>query len=197
MPVELPAYEEKGGWVAQLKINGTRTLIHIQPNGEVEVVRPGTTHKFWELTDNVKDQILSLNIERGKEYWLDGELLNNKTKTPFYRNRIVLYDVLQAGRFFFGRPKLLERQEILLDICGNPDTLEPENGLALQATDNIWVLETFYGDFVEHYKAKIHLDEVEGLMLKKINSFLKNFGHKEHEVTWQLRCRKEHKNYQF
>ena len=101
-PVELPKYEKQGAWVVQRKFNGTRTLIHITPSFQVEAWRPGKQkHLQWCLSAEITAQILSLNIERGKEYWFDGELLNNKTSDIAYKNKIVFFDILQAGRYFF------------------------------------------------------------------------------------------------
>jgi hypothetical protein len=40
-------------------------------------------------------------LEKGKEYWLDSELMSKQTNAT---NEIILYDVLQAGRYFLGSP---------------------------------------------------------------------------------------------
>jgi ATP-dependent DNA ligase len=197
-PVELPEYENEGDWVAQRKFNGTRTLIHVTEKFEVEAFRPGREpHLQWRISEDIKNQVRSLNIERGKEYWFDGELLNNKTETSEYKDKIVLWDILQAGAYFFNSPDLLGRYKKLQTICGNPKEYEPHNKIALKVTQNIWLAETFHEDFENRYKEIIQLDEIEGLVLKRANSKLKNWGTKKYEVSWQLRCRKEHKNYSF
>jgi hypothetical protein len=148
-----------------------------------------------------------LNIEFGKEYWLDGELLNNKTSDEYYKNRIVLFDILQAGKYFFGGPTLMERQQMLVSICGNPVGLESGRGIALDVTENVWLAQTFTDNFVDRWNDFINFDEVnklayvvneiEGLVLKQSKSVIKNFGNKEYEVDWQVRCRKPEKGYDF
>jgi len=206
--VELPRWERKGGWVAQRKFDGTRTLIHILPNGQVEAWRPGKQpHLQWKLSVDVAAQIRSLNIELGKEYWLDGELLNNKTSDDHYKNRIVLFDILQAGWYFFGGPNLMKRQQLLADICRNPVTLESGRGIALVVTENIWLAQTFTDHFVDRWNDFISFDEakkmvyvvneIEGLVLKQAKSVIEDFGNKEYEVNWQVRCRKPEKGYDF
>ena len=197
-PAELTRYENQHGWVAQRKFNGTRTLIHVTPAMSVEAWRPGREpHLQWSLSPEMVKQVLSLRLEGGKEYWFDGELLNNKTSSPEYKNRIVFFDILQAGRYLFGSPDLMGRQKLLFDICGNPTKLEPARGIALAVTENLWLAETFTDHFVDRWNDFIDFDEIEGLVLKKPNSKIDNFGRKEYEVDWQLRCRKEHKNYSF
>ena len=39
--------------------------------------------------------------------------------------------------------------------------------------------------------------EIEGLVLKRGDSKLDSVGGREHEVSWQIRCRKPSNNYQF
>jgi ATP-dependent DNA ligase len=193
-PSDLAKYEAQGIYVVQRKFNGTRTTIHVEGGNITTWTRHNTPHKQWELTEDVANQIRSLNIKADSEYWFDAELLNNKTTTPHYKNRVVLFDVLHAGRYLFGKPNLLGRYDILSEICGHPQDLEPQ-GIALRVTENIWLAETFHENFEERFKDFIEMDEIEGLVLKKAKSALDNFGVKEYEIGWQLRCRKEHKNY--
>jgi hypothetical protein len=149
------------------------------------------------MSREITDQILSLRLVAGKEYWLDGELLHSKTADVRYKNRIVLFDVLQAGNYLFGSPTLMGRYQMLQDICRFPQNLEPFEGIAISVTENVWLAETFDRDFARVWNQFINLSEIEGLVLKKPNSVLDTFGTKETEVGWQLRCRKEHKNYAF
>ena len=136
--------------------------------------------------------------KKGKEYWLDSELLFCKTKDPHYKNRIVLFDVLQAGKYLIHGPTVLERMDILSDICGNPTELESKHGLALVASENIWLAETFsHENLVKEFKRHLDKDEIEGLVIKKGNSKIDKLGKRYYEVSWQIRCRKPHKNYNF
>jgi len=197
-PHQLSNYEG-GEWLAQRKFNGTRNPIQITEDGQVNLFnRHGTTHKQFELTPDIADQILSLNLEKGLEYWLDSELLHRKTKNPAYKSRIVLYDVLCVGTYLFGKPDQEARLAILDKICGSPTKLEPNEGIALEITENVWMAQTWESQFVEHYEKFIHMDEIEGLVLRKRKSVIDSLGTSGNDVAkWILRVRKPHKNYNF
>lgn len=186
-------YEKTGQWVAQRKFNGTHILLNISPERKVSILtRHGTPPKLFSLTRSHVDQILSLNLEQGKEYWLNGELLDHKTTDKRYKEKIVLFDVLQAGRYLFRNPTQMVRLEMLNEICGRPTALEPNAGIALQVSDQIWMAQTWESNFLERYKELLHMDEIEGLILRKRDSVLDNFGAKEYQVHWILRVRKPH-----
>jgi len=134
------------------------------------------------------------------EYWLDSELLNHKTTDHHYKNRIVLFDILWAGKYLFKGPTTFERQEMLYSLCGNPQECEGKYGLALVVSDNIWLAENFEAaDFIMEYKRHLDKDQIEGIVLKQKDARITNLGQSESEseVAWQLRCRKPHKNYAF
>jgi hypothetical protein len=93
----------------------------------------------------------------------------------------------------------MERLKILSEICGNPTTLEP-GGLALQISPKLWLAEVFESNFIERFKEAFEpekADKIEGLVLRKKDSALDDFGRKYYETNWIVRCRKEHKNYQY
>lgn len=199
-PARLADYEKTGKWVAQRKYNGTHVLVYVSPQREVRILtRHGWPPKLFTLTkDHVRD-ICSLNLEEGKEYWLNGELLDHKTTTPKYKGKIVFFDILAAGKYLFNGPNQLARLELLAKVCRNPTQLEPYKGIALQVTDRIWMAETWQDNFVARYKDLITLPEIEGLILRQKTSVLDNFGQKEYQVPWILRVRKTHAggNYDF
>jgi hypothetical protein len=199
-PHRLGNYEKTGKWLAQRKFNGTHVLIHISPERKVSILtRHGTPPKVFSLTRSHIDQILSLNIEEGKEYWLNGELLDHKTKNLSYKGKIVLFDVLQAGSYLIRKKNQKERISLLEEICRHPTELEPNFGIAAKVTEDIWMAQTWESEFESHFKEFIHLDEIEGLILRKADSYIDNFGQKEYSVSWILRVRKPHSggNYNF
>lgn len=196
LPDRLPFYEESGKWVVQRKFNGTRIVVYVHGQ-TVRLLHKGQPTKQFRLTEGLKSEILSLNIDPSLVYWLDGELLDAKTKTSAYKGKIVLYDVLQAGRYFFGAPNLLGRLAVLDDICRHPTIKEPNLGIALRVTDNVWMAETFNSDFTNRFKDFLKHDEIEGLVLKQKDSTIKDYGKKEYNVPWQIRCRKPNANYNF
>lgn len=195
----LPEYENSKKWIAQRKFNGTNILIYISRDKKVNILtRHGTIPKLFSLTKSHIDQILSLNLESDKDYWLNGELLDHKTKSEDYKGKIVFFDILQAGRYFIRNPNQIERLELLKNICRNPSVLE-KNGIALQISNDIWMAEYWTNNFLLHYEEFLNRDEIEGLILRKSSSFIDNFGQKEYDVPWIVKCRKPHGggNYNF
>ena len=196
-PNALGKYESSGQWVVQRKFNGTRNLIHVDCDGRVSMFsRHGDCHKQFSPTESIKKEIISLNLIKGKEYWIDSELLSFKTKSADYKNRIVLFDLLQADRYLYRKPNQLERLDMLDKICRSPKDLE-SGGLAKRVTENIFLAQTFDSDFCGEFKKFIDRDEIEGLVLRKKTSFLENKGLREYSVSWQIRCRKPNINYTF
>ena len=193
----LPEWEAKKKWVAQRKFNGTHNLIHVLPSGEVELFnRHGERHRQFQLSDTLRKEILSLHFQPGLEYWIDSELLDAKTTTPAYKSKIVMFDMLFAGKSLFLENQM-GRLDILRAICRDPEELEPNAGIALRVTDNLWMAETFFSNFILEYKRFIDRSEIEGLVLRDIRANLTVGGGKEETVDWILRCRKPHKNYAF
>lgn len=190
---KLSRYEASGKWVAQRKFNGTHVLLYVSPERDVTILtRHGTPPKLFSLTDQHKEQILSLNLQPGKDYWLDGELLDHKTKSKDYKGKIVLFDVLHAGKYLINQPDQIGRLNLLSEICRHPGELEPNFGIALRVTEDVWMAETWTNEFERHFEEFLHLDEIEGLVLRRSKSVLESFGQKEYDVSWMVRCRKPH-----
>lgn len=196
-PSDLPYYESTGQWCVQRKFKGTRNLIHITPDQNVSVWnRHYRKHDKFSLNKAMRDEILSLNLKKGTEYWLDSELMN-KVANP--TNEIILYDVLQAGKYFFAAPDQMGRLEILREICGNPEKL-CSTGIALEVTPKIWMAQTWTERFVELFNESLPNPILEGLVLRKKKASLDNFGNKEYETGNMIRCRKpfaDDKGYNF
>lgn len=191
---QLPTFEKFGEWCVQRKFNGTRTLVHISPGRNVNFINcHGEKHKRWNPPNDLHSQILSLDLE-SKEYWLDCELLHEKTSNPNYKNKLVLFDVLCHGKYLFRSLNLQKRLELLSQICKSPKIVDH---IALKVSNNILMAETFYDNFLQRYKEMLQFDEIEGVVLKKYTSVLDNDGRKPYDVSWQVRCRKPHKNYSF
>lgn len=195
-PKELSYYEGLGIFVVQNKLQGSRAVVHVK-DGRVEIgSRHGRPFKNYTLTKQLRDEVLALpGLNRSLEYWLDGELLI-KTTAKDTKGKLVLFDVLQCGKYLFLQPNLLGRLKLLEEICGNPTELDSLRGMAFRVSDNILMIKTIYSDFENAFNKK-YGDEVEGLVLKKKNSVLDNFGQKEYEVDWIIRCRHPFKAAQF
>jgi len=195
-PGDLDFYEQSGLWVAQPKYNGSRIGVHVKDGVVTVWDRHGGHFRSFSLSSYIRNEILSLpGLDRGIEYWLDGELLI-KTSAKDTKNKIIFFDVLKKDRYLFLRPNQLARLEILDDICGHPRGLDPWREMGYIISDNLLMAPTFEKDFSKLFHRALG-DEVEGLVLRKKDSSLDNFGSKQYEASWLVRCRKPHKNYDF
>lgn len=199
-PNQLPLYESKNKWVAQWKYNGTRSLFYVPADRKISNVlminRHASYHKQFKPPLELLEQVLALNLEKGKDYWLDGELLHAKTTSAPYKGKVVLYDVLHCGKYLFTKT-LKHRLEMLDYICRSPSKPEPNNGIALEVSKDIWMAPTFYDSFEKYYKKFLNLPEIEGLVLKLLDSMLDKSGQFEYETNWCIRCRKPSVMYEF
>ena len=190
-PEQLPIYEQTGEWLVQRKFNGYKNTIYVCGHAirYFNKGKPFTAVKYPGVPDFVIRQFLDLGLQPDKEYWFDGELLH--LRVP---HTIVLYDILQnAGEYFLGRPQF-ERLLVLDAICKNPKSM-CSLGIARQVSENIWLAEHWDHDFVHHYEEFLHLDLIEGLVLRRKSAPLADFGHRAHETDSQIRCRKPSTGY--
>lgn len=195
-PEQLSSYELTGDYIAQRKYNGDKNTFHVSADRKVTFWNKGsafTKSRFDAPKGLFESQIAALKLKPG-DYWFDSELLTNKVP-----NTIVLYDVLQAeGSMLIGMSQL-DRLNFLHEICGHP-TKRCNLGVALQVTENIWLAEHFDRDFPLRYKEYLDIEDgklIEGLVLRRKDAPLREFGIKAYETDDQIRCRKGTKNYRF
>lgn len=196
-PTELPYYESLGMYCVQPKYNGARSVIHITPDREVRIYsRHGRPHRNYTMPVSIAKELLALpGLTSATEVWLDGELLSKTTATDT-KNKIVLFDVLYYGHYLYMQPDQKGRLELLKEICGRPNELDPLRKMGYSISKNLLLAPTFYSNFKDEFN-KDYGDEVEGLVLRKMDSVIDNFGQKEYLVNWLIRCRHPHKNCNF
>lgn len=184
-PIDLPIYEKMGQWVIQRKFNGTRNLICIDLNGVIKFYnRYGKPHARYQPSKNIIKSIQNLNLDQGKDYILDGELMNKQKGNP---EIVVLYDVLMCGRYLFSHPDQQKRLDILNQICRNP---KEKSNLGYVISEQLMLAENWKENFVEHFNESLPDPMIEGLVLRKKSVGLDNFGQSEYETNSLIRCRK-------
>lgn len=197
-PGDLPRYEKTGKWMAQRKFRGSRMLLHVSPEGNLTITnRHGGYFAKFSLDQSYKKEIRAgLQLKPGVEYWLDGELMNKDVNPT---NEIIFYDVLQVGRYLFGSPDQLGRLEMLQEICNSPKEY-CHSKIALQITPRLWMAESFFSDFVARFEEAKEIQQLEGLVLRRKDAPLDDFGVKEYVTTNLIRVRKsfgKDKGYEF
>jgi len=213
-PSKVGDYEEKG-FVAQLKYNGTRTLVEMGPGSEIKLwTRHREPHKAYELSEALRADLLAIyqTGDTNKTLVFDAELMHSKTKG--LKDTLILFDLLVCdSEYYIGMP-MLGRYSMLNDILGEPDEWEEETGRKIAAKcrlfeynekdevterylDRVWVAETFYHNFADVYQSRIDMDEIEGLVLKNPRAPLDRGFSEANNQDWLIRCRKPSKNYGF
>lgn len=199
-------------WLAQRKFEGQRNLIYIKGDHlEFWSRHPenGFRHKNFTIPPELRKNLLQLRIPAGIEVVIDSELLHAKTKgispeaPPQWRqgvkNTVVLFDILYWNGYLANETQE-DRLKRLFELCGCPMTLEP-GGRALQVFSNVWLAETLQNDFFAEYHKMLLCPEVEGLVLRRRNSVLREgnptCGKRLHEVSWMIRARRPKKNFAF
>lgn len=213
-PEKVGDYEDRG-YVAQLKYNGTRTLVEIGPGSEVKLwTRHKEPHKAYELSEALKADLLAIYKlgDTTKTMVFDGELMHSKTKG--LKDTLVLFDILVCDSdYLIGMP-MLGRYSVLSDILGEPNEWETETGRKIAAKcrvfeldeedevverylERVWMAETFYYNFSDVYKSRVDMDEIEGLVLKNPRAPLDRGFSETNNQDWLIRCRKPNKNYSY
>jgi hypothetical protein len=168
-------FYEKSGYIAQLKKNGTCTVISIDECGDIEFWnRHKEIHKAWVAPQHIIDY-----FKQFPDSVFVGELLHNKSTT--IKNTIYLFDVLVYRGIEQVGETLNDRLNIIKHL---PDG------------KNIIKVENIYSNFRKVFDSLT--EEIdEGLVFKDPESRLK-FCYKDGlNANWQVKCRKLTKNYSF
>jgi ATP-dependent DNA ligase len=187
----------KNFW-AQYKYNDTRTLIYVMPDGKIELFnRHKEHHVMYKMSEAMHRSLKSLSLSPGKMHVLDGGLMHNKTRNV--KDRIVLWDILVSDSEYLIGSTYRSRYEKLLVLMQEPKELEQEtkHQIALRVNQNIWLAQIFKEELGKRYQELIHLDEIEGLILKDPNGRLQWGIKEENNGAWQIRVRKPNPNYRF
>lgn len=169
-------FYEGRGYIAQLKKNGTCTVISVDNRGTVSYyTRTGEAHKAWSAPDHITKTFAGF-----KSSVFVGELLHNKH--PSVKNTIVLFDVVKfLGRDLVGQT-LLERLAVL--------------GRVVPLNQGIQIATCYRKDFLGLYESlRDPIDE--GIVLKNPKAKLLDCRREGLNGSWQVKCRKQHKNYSF
>jgi hypothetical protein len=189
------AWEKLPDVIAQFKLNGTRNMFYIFPDGRVECWgRDREKQKLYTLTPKMAEQIRSLGLTAGKFHVIDGELLHSKTKTV--KDVSYVFDILVHDGVYLLGLTYRERYEILHRLIKGryfPQDFSPKEGEMYLAENHPvekwgWMWEM-----------ALRVDYCEGIFMKRLDvtSSL--------EVGYQVlnnsgamcRVRKPHKNYRY
>ena len=180
---------ESMGWIAQLKMNGTCTVIEYDSATETlqAWTRHNEAHKLWS-PDLTSPALRKLRELKGGRYVLVGELLHSKV--PGIKDTMYLFDVLVAdGRDLIGQT-YEERQAVLHGLWS---VVQP--GHFYDTVDErLWIANVIKTDFRKEFDS-LSRPEEEGLVFKSPQAKLEPCWRESANNSWQSKCRRPTKNY--
>jgi hypothetical protein len=193
IPSQMLLFYEKKGWVAQYKKNGTYCVIWVTPKREVIIkTRHTTNHKAWSMTEYLKQEILARFPEK-KWFVLCAELLHSKTST--IKDTLYIHDLLVWKSQFMLASTFMERQ-LLLDERFMTN-VEAQTHYVCDDRGKLLYAKRFTKDFKSLFNAIKEPKIDEGLVLKNPEGKLRSCISSKENSSWQVKCRKKTKNYNF
>lgn len=193
-------YRSGGEWQAQLKLNGTRSLIVFRPDGGIEFYnRHAEHHKAWSAPGWMVAEIRKqFRVEKGEWSIIDSELLHSKHASV--KDTLYAFDILVLNGRYLVKTSYEERFATLSEVCGHPTTeVAGFDGMVLEIGRGLWmatVIDEPKWDEAWALSEKIVGTAgtvIEGLVFKRMKAML-DFGHSAaNNGLWMVRCRRETK----
>jgi hypothetical protein len=188
-------------YLAQVKLNGSCAVLFVEPNGH------------WQLWDRHKTILPTRNIDfenlKSKIGWnvFAGEYLNKNKQGEHgdFNKKFVIWDLLvKDGEYLVGKTfeqrqeELIKMMPCLTGIVNESGEFEQHEFLCCTPFKDIYRAPVFIGgDYTELYNRAVKTDLYEGLVLKRRNAILTHGFNEKNNTDWQIKCRKETKNYSF
>lgn len=183
-PGSLGFYESRGWW-AQVKKNGTCTVIFARGDEVIFKTRHNDNHKQWTPTKEIAD------FFKGHDKWnvFVAELLHSKV--PGIRDQLYIFDQIVADSEQLVGTTLGQRQSLFQSrweyLSGGRDSL--------QVHPNISVAANFTCGFADVFK-RLKVED-EGLVMKDPKGILKSCFREGTNASWQVKSRVTTKNSAF
>jgi ATP-dependent DNA ligase len=179
-------------FLGQPKLNGSNCTVYT--NGvEVYIMN---RHKR-ELTNVKIGKSVFTNLHRGKGWMvLNGEYMNKAKKNKNgleFNHKFVIFDIL----VYNGKQTIGTTFEERVDLLKNLYDSNGYDTIIRKINDDIYIVETFFGEFNDIYGDITLVDMYEGFVLKKKKSKLKNGITQNNNSGSQIKVRKPTKNYDF
>jgi hypothetical protein len=187
IPADLLNFYENRGFWAQVKKNGTCTVVFARGKDVIFKTRHNDDHKAWSPNPE------HVRFFQGSTNWnvYVAELIHSKT--PHIKNQFYIFDkIVDEGIHLIGTT--FEERQLLLQSQWE-GTYEPAQHQT-RITDYISVAENIGNNFAEVY-ASLNSAEDEGLVLKNPKAQLQACLKQTANANWQVKCRVATKNYGF
>lgn len=190
LPELLDFYEKRGYW-AQIKKNGTCSILGVSPTGEIYTkTRHGEDHRIWRSSEESLQPFKSRANSKWRIYVV--EILD--AKTPHIKDSIYIHDIIVNNNEILEGSTFSERQKLLRSIF----QYLTQGGFGYdKITEKVWLAQLIKKKFKAIFDSIKNPKVDEGLVLKDPNGKLKPMWREDTNSGWQVKCRKPHKNYSF
>lgn len=190
-PPELMGFYERRGWTAQVKKNGTCTLVFARGDRVIFKTRHDDDHKLW----TPQPQHVDFFSDRPEWNVYVAELLHSKG--PHLKHHLYLFDILVSDGDQLTGSTLLERQDIIRQRFPSPkaDIAGSRAGLgARMICENVSQADPL-AEPARAWERLGLLDE--GVVFKNPAAKLAPCATPNSNSGWQVKVRMPHKNYSF
>lgn len=178
----LNIFEQKK-YVAQIKKNGTGSIIAVSPDKEFFIkTRHGADHRVWNPPEGILDPFYILP---NRWYYFCFELLHSKTK--YIKNTLYLHDILVSNNNYLTGISYAARHKLLQGLFSKK--VKDITGQYTIITDNVWIANNYHLGF-ENLFHSLHNPEDEGLVLKDPQAELVLCTKESSNSFWQIKCRR-------
>jgi len=187
IPQGMLKFYENRGFLAQVKKNGTCTVIFAKGKEVIFKTRHNDDHKLWSPTP---EHIRFFQTPSNNWNVYVAELIHSKVSGG-PKNQLYIFDkIVDEGIHLVGTS--FEDRQLLLKSQWEPIA---DEGDSTRIHDYISVANNFAGDFAKLFMTLKPEDE--GLVLKNPKAVLKACMKQDANNAWQVKCRIPHKNYSF
>jgi len=187
----ISTYEKMGMW-AQPKLNGSCALLFT--NGE-EVIFMNRHQERFAREIISKEELKKLHRGNG---WmvLVGEYMNKSQRQKdrkVFNAKFVVFDILVHESIYLVNKTLNERQQLLRELFD----CKPYDNWIDSIDETFYLVRNITKDFKESWKDITSIEMYEGFVLKRPEAKLSTGYTAANNTGWQLKIRKETKNYQY
>lgn len=189
IPSDTIDFYEKQGYVAQVKKNGTCTLIGVDPRGQLHTLtRHNAPHIQWK-PDAQSPALRALTRLTGWHVF-EAEVLHSKTQG--IKDTVYLFDILVHNSQQLVGTTWFERMQLLQQIF-RPG---PAQAGSHQLDDRLFLAQTLTRGLRKTWQ-QLQAPEDEGIVLKSPDARLKLCSKIDSNSSWQVKCRRPAANYSY
>lgn len=201
IPREEAGYFQELGWVAQLKYNGSRTVIKHLPTGKIELwnrhaERFRTYHAPDWLLDQIKQALEAFELAPDQYHILDGELIDQKHTAV--KDTVAIWDIIVRNGEHLLDTTYESRYGSLYSRVSTQETWAFRgNDFGIKLADNVFFARNFgSGEWDRAWETVGRTNEsfgdrplLEGVVLKDLSGRLERGFREKNNGAWQIRSR--------